>query len=124
MSKIDIGSYVVRHTDGSVDLDATVDQFATDVQEYVNTVEADGKLCGTAVNAVFDQYKGTNISMPALSSLALHWIDGNVGKLEPSEYVPMSVKIHDYVVNHKDQYVVAKGKGGGVKRVSDIPVKA
>jgi hypothetical protein len=124
MSKIDMSGYVVRSEDGSVNLDATVGKFADDLQEYLNGVEADSKLCSAAVNAVFDQHIGVSINMPALQSLGLAWINANVGTLSPSEYVPLGEKIADHVRNHKDLYLVAKGVKGGVRRICDIPPKA
>ena len=115
---------VVRSETGSVDVQATVDNCTTALASYIRESEEGEVLCQTAVDAVFDQHKGAAINMPALVSLSQGWINTNVGVLKVNEYVPLGEKIGEYVRNHKDLYQISKGPKGGVRRISDLPVKA
>lgn len=111
-------SYVVRSESGSVDVDATVTKFAGELQSYLNGVEALSGQIGTAVNAVFDEHKGAAINMPALVTLGLVKLNVTF-----DHYTEMSEAIADYVRSNKDVYLISKGKGGGVRRICDIPPK-
>lgn len=115
---IKMSEYVVRDTTGTVDIDATIEKFGTELQSYLDTAERESVDIGNAVHAVFDQHKGVNINMPALVSLSLQWLD-----VSPANYSDMSEKVADYVRSHKDAFLVSKGKGGGVRRIADIPPK-
>lgn len=111
--------YVVRRSEtGSVDVDATIAKFAGELQSYLNGVETLSDSIGVAVEQVFDAHKGASIPLPALVSIALTALG-----VSPTNFTEMSEAVADYVRSHKDVYQMSKGKGGGVRRIADIPPK-
>jgi hypothetical protein len=113
-----ISEYVVRASDGSVDVGATVDKFAGELQSYLANAEREDADIAAAVESVFDAHKGVAINMPALISLSMPLLNVSL-----EAYTETSEKVAEFVRNHKDTYQVAKGKGGGVRRICDIPPK-
>lgn len=115
-------SCIVRNLNTSIDQDATVMKFAEELSLYVDSQE---KLLGEiheAVHAVFDQYPGAGINMPAL-------VGKSVQILRPSikDHVLVCEAVRKYVqLNSKDDgaFVITKGRGDnrGVRRICDIPV--
>lgn len=106
---------------GLVDLEATLKAVAEAVTSYNVTLSNDMDRIGQAVHAVFDQYKGSAVNMPALTSLTIAKL-GNVG---PSEYQAMGERVHAFVkANEGTVFQIAKGKGGGCKRIADIVAPA
>jgi hypothetical protein len=93
-----------------------------------------------AVNAVFDQYKSTALAMPILANFAMQHLT-----YTPATFKVLQEKVCEYVRENADRhekkdddgvviqvaesprtraFKIAKGKGGGVVRWSDVPVKA
>jgi hypothetical protein len=116
-----LSSYVVRDGNGAADLIATEEKFRQDLQTYVDGRAAvDAKVAG-AVSAVFDQYKGAKINLPAVKTLALGKLDA-----DPSNYSELSEALEDYIhdnavseTNPNGIFLIAKGKGGGCCRIAD-----
>ncbi len=113
---MDLSAFVVRAADGSVDEGATQEKFAGELSAWIHSQEEESGEIALAVSAVFDSSpKGANLPMPALVSLTCQAL-----AVTPETYVSTSEKVHAFIRNCPE-YKVAKGKGGGVKRVCDIP---
>jgi hypothetical protein len=117
---INLNTYVVRAGDGSIDLDATCAKFARDLLAFQAERETETEAVGTAVNAVFDQFPGARINMPALVNYALQRLN-----VQPENFRILSEKVQSYVRDHSGPresgalFHIGKGKGGGVFRWSD-----
>jgi hypothetical protein len=116
---MDLNDYVVRGSSGSIDSGATVAKFEAELAAFVTgTAEEQGNISG-AVSAVFDENKGKRIAMPTLISLSLVKLNAQV-----ENFQALGEKVHTFVKANTETYSVAKGKGGGVGRIADLPVKA
>jgi hypothetical protein len=106
-------SFIVRSA-GSVDVAATLSKFENDLLDHLANEELANADVSAAVHAVFDQYLGACLNMPALVGAAF----AKLG-LPPSEFGTVGERIADYARN-SGQFKVSKGKGGGVRRLRDI----
>lgn len=125
---MDISKFVVR-AGGSINRSASVAAFETALDKFLAEETVESGVIGDAVNALFDQHIGASINMPALQS-------GVCGLLNatPTNFAVLSERARQYVrqnsqgekdsdgnVENPDSlFVIAKGKGGGVRRRSDI----
>jgi hypothetical protein len=123
------------------DLAANEQAFRTSYLAFVAEREIEDTNIGDAVHAVFDQYRSASINMPALAGFALTRLN-----VQPENFKALETRVMEYVRENADRhektdketglitqaaetprtrsFVIAKGKGGGVKRWSDHPVKA
>jgi hypothetical protein len=119
---ITLSSYVVRAEDGSIDLDATCTKFAGDLLKYQAERETEAEVVGAAVHAVFDQFKGARLNMPAVTSLALQKLN-----VQPENFKTLSERVQGYIRDHAGEqgsgslFGIGRGKGGGVIRWADAP---
>lgn len=122
MSDINVSEYVVRNG-GSVDIEASVDKFRSALTVHLAERETQQATIADAVHTVFDKNKGTVISMPALTGLALQELNA-----QPENFTVLSERVQEYVRENaqgdSSTFIIAKGKGGGCKRRSDIPPAA
>jgi hypothetical protein len=124
MTTIDLTTYVVRDEDGAVDVTATTEKFESTLLAYVAEHEAGDKLVAEAVSAVFDAHKGARINMPALTSLALQYLN-----VQPENHKALTSRVQTYLrANSGDEgsgklFNSRKGKGGGLCRVADLQKK-
>lgn len=116
---MDLSNYVVRGSDGSVDASATVAKFETDLSAFVTETAEEQANIAAAVSAVYDENKGKRIAMPTLTSLALVKLNAQV-----ENFQALGEKVQAFVRANTDTYSIAKGKGGGVGRISDLPAKS
>lgn len=117
--------FIVRGSDGSIDVTASSAKFATALTEFAKG-EVPADTIELAVETVFDRYPA-GLTMPAL----IHY---SVTQLEASseQYRALSDRVHSYVTGQfasgKGRLDIAKGKGGGVKRLAcpgePIPARA
>jgi hypothetical protein len=116
---INLNTYVVR-VGGSIDRDATCAKFARDLLAFQAKMETETEAVGAAVNAVFDQFPGARLNMPALVNYALQRLN-----VQPENFRILSEKVQNYVRDHAGAsesgalFHIGKGKGGGVFRWSD-----
>lgn len=123
------------------DLETNVQAFREAYLSYVAERGIEDEQIATAVDAVFDQYKGASINMPALAGFVLQRLNA-----QPENFTALEERVLDYVRRNADQselkdketkavirqaeaprtrtFSIGKGKGGGVRRWSDVPVKA
>ena len=117
--KINIGEFVLRDSDGSIDVAGTVQKFEDELLVYLAERETEEEQVSAAVHAVFDAHKGARINMPAVVSLALQHLS-----VTPATYQALSTKVQEYVrSNNGVLFTIAKGKGGGVSRNADEPLR-
>ncbi len=139
---ISLPSFVVRGTNGSVDVAATTAKFGDELTKFIAANETEVAVIASAVNAVFDDYRGATLTTPTLVTYAL-------GKLNatPANMATLSDRIRAYVHDNSDRpairskegkkeilvpaeaprtraFRISKGVGGGVSRWSDVPEKS
>jgi hypothetical protein len=119
--QITLSTYAVRSTDGSIDTQATLDKFASDLDQFARVQAADQERVAEAVHAVFDSHKGTRINMPYLVSQALPLL-----QVTPATHKALSERVLAYVRENADGkganlFSIEKGKGGGCARIADLP---
>jgi len=116
---MNINDYLVVSS-GSVDVEATVSNFRSALVKHLAERETEQATIALAVHAVFDKNRGQVISMPALTGLALQELNA-----QPENFAALTDRVQEYVRDHSkgdaSLFVIAKGKGGGVRRRSDIP---
>jgi hypothetical protein len=114
---IDFEEYAVRGVDGAVDQEATVARFAAQLAAFA---EQDGTISQTvvlAINSVFDSKPlGVHLPMPSLEFLTMMALNLHEG----TNISALQAKI-GAVIRSSPEFKVARGKGGGVVRVCDIP---
>ncbi len=120
-------------TAAGVDRASSSKAFESAVDKFIAERETQESTIAGAVGAYFDSHKNEPIKMPALVHGALQHLNvqpSNYGSLEKlvKAYVrsnSQSVKLPDGKVEERPQslFVIAKGKGGGVTRRSDLPVE-
>ena len=117
-----INAFLVRGADGSCDLDATVLKFRGELEKFLALRETEDAGIAAAVSEVFDTHKGASINMPALQGFVLQKMGAT-----PANYAVLGERVAEYVRSQAGEggiYKIAKGKGGGVKRVADIKPEA
>ena len=130
---MDLSKFVVR-SNGAVDRAATVAAFNTALDAViVKDAETTGKV-GEAVSAVFDEYKGAAINMPALCGMVCTKLGADKDTFQSlsdaaKSYVQNNAqgdkdKATGEVENPDSLFVIAKGRGGGVRRRADITPEA
>lgn len=112
---------LVRSAEGSVDVEATLFKAHEQILEYIAKRETEEAEIGKAVHAVFDQYPGASINMPAITSLVLRSLGA-----EPANFKTLTEKVVEYLRNNSGekgmaQFQIARGRNGGVKRWCDQP---
>jgi hypothetical protein len=122
MTTISLQTYCVRNSDGSIDLDGTVAKFSGDLLRFQTERELEAEAVGEAVNAVFDQYPGAKLNMPAVTSMALQRLN-----VQPENFKTLTEKVQGYIRDRAGErdsgapFHIGKGKGGGVCRWADQP---
>ena len=123
--------------DGSIDQDKSETAFQGALLKYRADREMEGTQIAAAVSDLFDQYKGTAVPMPAVCSMTAQKLGA-----QPENFKVLHDRVADYiransqgdavddgtkdgtVQRPNSLFVIAKGKGGGVTRRADRPVKA
>jgi hypothetical protein len=128
-----LNAFVIRHTDGTLDFDSTMQKFATRVTEYDAAVSMETEKIGAAVHAVFDSHPIV-LGMDYITDSALPMLNPT-----PDNHLILKDRIKDYIrsnsdhgeIKHEDGtatpsekpgtrlFAILRGKGGGVKRWSD-----
>jgi hypothetical protein len=123
---------------GRVDREASLTACETALDQFIAEKDTQDETIAEAVNAVFDKYPGVNINMPALNNYAMQELNAL-----PSNHAALSERVLAYVRENADRhqktdkktkailqaaeaprtrlFCITNGKGGGVKRWSDVP---
>lgn len=118
--------FVVRSSDGSVDLVASATKYGEALAEWAALNEVPSETIEAAVEAVFDSHP-SGLSMPALVHYAVTEL-----KADPAQFKAMQDRVSAYIkgqcANNTGRLNVAKGKGGGATRLARpgeaIPARA
>lgn len=112
--------YTVRDESGVVDVVASAEKYAEALAAWTAENELSTEALDTAVNAVFDRYRGQNLHMPALLSMCAVEMGG-----DPSAFKQVTKRLHAHIRGMAASGVlsITKGVGGGVCRVADKPAK-
>jgi len=121
--QINLSQYAVR-TDGSIDIQATLDKFETDLETFAALQAADEEKVAEAVHTVFDQNKGARINMPYLVGQALPLLG-----VTSATHKSLTERVQAYVRGNADGkganlFSIEKGKGGGCARTADLPAES
>lgn len=116
-----LNSAVVRTTDGIIDTEATLASFAEQVLALVDQEEERGVDIDLAANAVFDANRGVTLSMPFVCGAVVQALVAK-GLVTPATFNTMLAQVGAWVRSNP-AFKVAKGKGGGVVRLCDVPPK-
>lgn len=104
--------FTVRNLDGSVDVLASVSAYSTALVKWVQEYETPVDAIEAAVEAVFDSHDG-RIPMPALLSKVVNQL-----ATDPEQFKTLTDRCRDYMKSQAHRFETARGKGGGVKRLT------
>lgn len=118
--QINIANFIVRNSDGSLDLQGTLDALAPEVIAAVEKTDNQFADIANAVHAVFDQFKGIRLSTDSLVSFAMRNMEVSIETVSDT-----AGRIKDYVKANTGERGVSlfstkRGKGGGIQRWSDV----
>ena len=116
-NNIVLNTYVVRSSNGSIDHEATIAKFENDLNAFSVEREKEESVIADALHVIFDSHKGKRIPMPFLTSEVLRVLN-----VQPENFKSLTEKVQEYV-RACDDFSIGKGKGGGVGRACDLPVK-
>ena len=127
--KMDISKMVGRAA-GKIDRQASFVAFQTALDIFEAEEATENGVIADAVNAAFDKYPGASQNMDALISGTTTYMNATPGNFKVlSERIRKYVQINsqgekdkttEQVQNPDSLFLISKGKGGGVKRRSDI----
>ena len=107
--------FTVRKQDGSVDVAASTEAYATALSKWVNTHEVSNEEIDKQLSLVFDDYPG-NVPTNFLVCLAARNLSVN------SEAFPaLKKRVHSFLkmeLASSTKYALLRGVGGGVTRIS------
>lgn len=113
--------YTVFASDGSVDVAASAASYAKTLTAWKVQHEVPTETIEAAVEAVFDRFQGTRLSMPALLHEAVSQLQGT-----PAQYKTLTERVQAYVsgqcglgeARNTGRLDIQKGVGGGVLRLA------
>lgn len=118
-------SFSLVFSAGTIDRAASLAAAEAALDSYVAEYDTQNEVIAEAVSAVFDTYKGANVTMPTIAGIALRSLNA-----QPSNYKTLEKLVLSYIRDNTDQdgeaprtrmFRVKKGVGGGVARWSDVP---
>jgi hypothetical protein len=114
-----VSEILVNDSSGLIDVQATLDAFKPLLVAARAKQEEKNNVIGTAVNAIFDTWKGQRVPMTQLVSYVTASLNVAPGKA----YTEVATAVKSFVAANPSIY--SSGKGfRGVGRIADLPVKA
>ena len=119
--QINLSKFIVRHSDGSFDLDGTLQALTPEIVTVVEKEDSQYADISKAVHAVFDMFKGTRLNTAAVVSFSMQHL-----MVTPESAGDVTTKVQDYIKNNSGErgeslFWTRRGRNGGVKRWSDTP---
>lgn len=118
MSKIEISDLVVRDEDGNVDDTATAEKALEVVHQFLTEHESANAEISAAVNAFFDEHKGSYARMEMVVNHTLVALGVNPTS---QEWVSRGQEVETWIKSDT-RFASAKGRGRGLYRVVDKKV--
>lgn len=117
---LDLLTFVQRHSDGSLDLEGTLEALSPKVVELVEQQDMETADVAKAVHAVFDTFKGSRLNTAAVTSFAMQHLT-----VTPETAGDVTTKIQDYIKQNSGErgeslFSTKRGRGGGVARWDDV----
>jgi len=113
MTTIKLSEFCVRDNTGNVNVTDTLSKFEGVLNQYQTSVQAEQNTIRSAIHAVFDNNRGTTLTMKVFKQLALQQMNA-----QPENYMVLNDKVRSFVRN-SSEFHVGRGAGGGVSRVAD-----
>jgi len=118
--QINITDSVVRHSDGSLDLEATLEALSPKVVALVEKLDCDTLDIAQAVHAVFDMFKGSRMNTNAVVSFALQHLS-----VTPESAGELTAKVQEFIKMNSGErgsslFSTKRGRSGGVARWDDV----
>jgi len=118
---VNLSSFVQRHSDGTLDLQGTLEALSPKVVELVEQEDMATLDISKAVHAVFDTFKGSRLNTAAVTSFAMQHLT-----VTPETAGDVTSKIQDYIKQNSGErgeslFSTKRGRGGGVARWEDVP---
>lgn len=118
---IKMDKYTVLGSDGTADVAASANKYAKALTEWKNQNETPTEKIENAVEAVFDRFDGTRLSMPSLIGFALQELQAT-----PAQHKALTARVTGYVQGqcgledkrNTGRLDITKSVGGGVLRLS------
>lgn len=120
---------LVLGSDGKTDKAATLASCGDAIDLYTAERETEEATIADAVGALFDEHKGAALNMPYVCNEACRSLN-----VQPANFKALTERVAEYVREHaqgekvgetwerpESEFVISKGKGGGVRRRADIP---
>lgn len=119
---MELSKIVVRKA-GVINVKESVAAFKSELDALIESEKTENLVFEDAAHGAFDKSPGVAIPMPALLSQITTAMNAT-----PENYNSLTERARKYIQNSsvgdKSVFTIAKGKGGGVRRRSDIPVEA
>jgi nucleoid-associated protein YejK len=118
---------LVALASGGIDQDASKQAFADALDNYCAQHDLEQESIGEAVHALFDRpdlARGARLNMPYVVSQTLTALNASA-----ANFKTLSERVAQYVRDNAGEresgatFGIGKGKGGGVCRWADVPVK-
>ncbi len=106
---INLAQYIVRDSDGNLDVTSTMAKFEAEIQSYDTLNRADLETTAATIEAVFKKHNNVNLRMPVLVSMVTAEL-----KATPETFAVIAERIEN-VIQSSPKFSVQKGRGGGVK---------
>lgn len=114
-----LSSYVVLFSDNSIDHEATLEKFASDLLRFEELKDKENAVIAGAIHSLFDQFQGARLNMPYVTGEVLRKLNA-----QPDNYKVLSDKVQAYIRENsqgdKAVFTINRGKGGGIARNSDM----
>lgn len=105
--------YIVRNSDGSIDINGSVNKFATELSAYAST-ELSSADIATALDSALDAHQGKRVPMQALIGAVVSSLND-----DPAQFNALSKRVHAYIKGQTGVTLrTVKGVGGGVERLT------
>lgn len=134
MSQITLTVDLARTSEGRYDHIRTLSNLATALIKSEAERELEESTVRDALQSIFDEYKGTAITMPTLEGMVCRKLNA-----VPANWKPLAMRTAAFVRENSQEttdkltkvttkhpnslFVIQKGKNGGVLRRADIPAK-
>ena len=134
MSQITLTVDLQRNSAGRYDHERTLSNFSAALVKHESERELEESTVRDTLNGIFDQYKGTAITMPTLEGMVCRALNA-----QPANWQTLADRASAFVRENSQEttdkltkvktlhpeslFVIQKGKHGGVLRRADIPAK-